>query len=461
MITLPLNAKLSLDVGIIHFVGIGGIGMSGIAEVLHNLGFAVQGSDVAESANTKRLADLGIKILIGQKPENVDGVGVLVKSTAVSYENPEIVAARTAHIPVVRRSEMLAELTRLKLTIAIAGTHGKTTTTSMLATILDEASFDPTVINGGIINSCGTNAYLGQSEWMVVEADESDGTFNKIPASVAVVTNIEAEHLDFYGDFQGVKDAFKNFVSNIPFYGFAVMCLDHPEVQNLVGETMDRRIITYGTNPQAMMRAVNLRSINGGTQFDVEGLVGIANVHIPIPGKHNVLNALAAISVADELGVEGETIVRAFANFEGVKRRFTNIGELDGVTIIDDYAHHPTEISATLSAAREASKGKVIAVVQPHRFSRVEDLLEDFCKCFNDADMVVVLDIFAAGEEPIEGIDKEHLADGIKAYSHNNVVAVEKDDLAAAIADFAEAGDMVVCMGAGSITHIAADLVKS
>jgi UDP-N-acetylmuramate--alanine ligase len=429
--------------------------------VLHNLGFTVQGSDNAESANTKRLADLGIKILIGQKAENVQGVGVVVKSTAVSYENPEIVAARGAHIPVVRRSEMLAELTRLKLTIAIAGTHGKTTTTSMVATLLSEAKLDPTVINGGIINAYGTNAYLGKSEWMVVEADESDGTFNKIPASVAVVTNIEPEHLDFYGDFKAVKEAFKTFVSNIPFYGFAVMCLDHPEVQNLIGRVMDRRIITYGTNPQAAVRAVNIVPDETGTKFDVEGMIEISGVHIPIPGKHNVLNALAAISVAHELGVDGAIIKRAFAKFAGVKRRFSRVGEANGVSIIDDYAHHPTEIAATLAAARQASsvkKGRVIAVVQPHRYSRVHDLFEDFCKCFNDADMVVVLDIYSAGEQPIEGVDKENLADGIKAYSHNNVVALGEDALAKTIAGYAKAGDMVVCMGAGSITYMAADL---
>lgn len=458
MITLPLSAKLSLEIGTIHFVGIGGIGMSGIAEVLHNLGFTVQGSDTAESANTKRLEKLGMKVLIGQRAENVQGVGVVVKSTAVSFENPEIVAARSAHIPVVRRSEMLAELTRLKLTIAIAGTHGKTTTTSMVATLLSEAKLDPTVINGGIINAFGTNARLGKSEWMVVEADESDGTFNKIPASVAVVTNIEPEHLDFYGDFKAVKEAFKNFVSNIPFYGFAVMCLDHPEVQNLIGKVMDRRILTYGTNPQAAIRAVNVVPDELGTKFDVEGLVNIKDMHIPIPGKHNVLNALAATCVAHELGIDGSIIKRAFAKFEGVKRRFSRVGDANGVSIIDDYAHHPTEISATLSAARQSCKGRVIAVVQPHRYSRVHDLFEDFCKCFNDADMVVVLDIYSAGEKPIEGVDKENLASGIKAYSHNNVAAVSEDELAKTIAGYAKAGDMVVCMGAGSITYIAAEL---
>lgn len=462
MNTLPLSAKLSLDVGIIHFVGIGGIGMSGIAEVLHNLGFKVQGSDLSSNSNTERLQKLGIKVMHGQTAGNIKHAAVVVISSAVKADNAEVKAAREAHIPVVRRAEMLAELTRLKMTIAIAGTHGKTTTTSMVAALLGEAKLDPTVINGGIINSYGTNAYLGKGEWMVVEADESDGTFNKIPAIVAVVTNIEPEHLDFYGDFKAAKEAFKNFVSNIPFYGFAVMCLDHPEVQSLIGRVMDRRIVTYGTNPQAAVRAVNIRpdaNVScGGTKFDVEGVVHIKNVHIPIPGNHNVLNALAAIAVAHELGVAGKTIVSGFAKFSGVKRRFTKVAEVNGITIIDDYGHHPTEIAATLAAARQTSKGRVIAVVQPHRFSRVHDLFEEFCKCFNDADMVVVLDIYSAGEQPMEGVDKENLADGIKAYSHNNVVAATEDELAGIIGAYAKEGDMVVCLGAGSITYIAADL---
>lgn len=458
MNTLPLSAKLSLDVGIIHFVGIGGIGMSGIAEVLHNLGFKVQGSDLSSNYNTERLEKLGVKIMLGQDAKNVAGVAAIVISSAVKPTNVEVVAGRENHIPIVRRAEMLAELTRLKMTIAIAGTHGKTTTTSMVAALLGEAKLDPTVINGGIINSYGTNAYLGKGEWMVVEADESDGTFNKIPASVAVVTNIEPEHLDFYGDFKAAKEAFKNFVSNIPFYGFAVMCLDHPEVQSLIGKIMDRRIITYGTNPQAAVRAVNIRPDSTGTMFDVEGNISIKDVHIPIPGNHNVLNALAAISVAHELGIKDKVIVSGFAKFSGVKRRFTNVGEVNGITVIDDYGHHPTEIAATLAAARQTTKGRVIAVVQPHRFSRVHDLFEEFCKCFNDADMVVVLDIYSAGEQPMEGVDKENLADGIKAYSHNNVVAAEEADLAKIIGDYAKSGDMVVCLGAGSITYIAAEL---
>lgn len=456
---LPLSSNLSLDVGVIHFVGIGGIGMSGIAEVLHNLGFTVQGSDLKASPNTKRLEDLGMKIFIGQKGENIEGASVLVKSTAVHYDNVEILAARQNHIPVVRRSEMLAELMRLKISIAIAGTHGKTTTTTMMATIMEEAGFDPTVINGGIINARGTNAYLGQSEWMVVEADESDGTFNKIPASVAVVTNIEEEHLDFHGDFEQLKQAFRDFVSNIPFYGFAVMCLDHDEVQNLVGEVMDRRIITYGTNPQAEMRADNISSTGDGSEFDViMGGENLGRVNLPMPGHHNMLNALASISVAIEIGIKFSQIQKAFAGFAGVKRRFTKVGETLGVTIIDDYGHHPTEIAATLQAARQSTKGRVIAVMQPHRFTRVRDLFEEFCKCFNDADKVIVLDVFPAGEEPIKGVDKDHLADGVKAYSHKDVSAVNEEDLAATISGYAQQGDYIICLGAGSITNIAAEL---
>lgn len=458
---LPLSSKLSLEVGTIHFVGIGGIGMSGIAEVLHNLGFTVQGSDNASNANTKRLAAMGMKIMKGQKPENIEGASVVVKSTAVKFDNPEITAARTNHIPVVRRSEMLAELMRLKLAIAVAGTHGKTTTTSMIATVLDTAKFDPTVINGGIINAYGTNAHLGKSEWMVVEADESDGTFTKIPSVAAVVTNIEPEHLDYHGSFENLKQSFKDFVSNIPFYGFAVMCIDHPEVQNLVGQVMDRRIITYGVNPQADVKAGNIRTSAEGSTYDIQiGETEIKDVHLSMPGHHNLLNSVAAIAVAHELGIKDATIKRAFKNFGGVKRRFTKIGEVGGITIIDDYGHHPTEINATLQAARQVSKGKVIAVVQPHRFTRVQDLFEEFCKCFNDADKVIVLDIYPAGEDPIEGIDKEHLAKGIKSFSHKDVVAADEKELAKIINESAQSGDFIICLGAGSITNIAAELPK-
>ena len=457
---LPLASKLSLEVGTIHFVGIGGIGMSGIAEVLHNLGFKVQGSDLSENYNTERLSKFGIKIMKGQRAENIDGAEVIVISSAVKPDNLEVVAGREQKIPIVRRAEMLAELMRLKIAIAVAGTHGKTTTTTMVANMLQSAGFDPTVINGGIINSVGTNAYVGKSEWMVVEADESDGTFNRIPASVAIVTNIEPEHLDFYGSFEKAREAFKSFVSNIPFYGFAVMCLDHPEVQSLIGQIKDRRIITYGLNPQADVQALNVRTDASGSTYDaVIGETVISGVHIPMPGNHNILNSLATITVAIELGIKPSTIKKAFANFEGVKRRFTKIGEVNGITIIDDYGHHPTEIMATLQAARSVTKGNVIAVVQPHRFTRVRDLFQEFCTCFNDADKVIVTDVYTAGEEPIEGISKGSLVDCMKGHGHKNVFALESESaLPELIKNIAKPGDIVVCMGAGSITYMAAKL---
>ncbi len=457
---LPLTSKLSLEVGTIHFVGIGGIGMSGIAEVLHNLKFTVQGSDLSSNYNTERLQKLGLKVMQGQKAENIEGASVVVISSAVKADNPEVVAAREAHIPVVRRSEMLAELMRLKIAIAIAGTHGKTTTTTMMATLLKEANLDPTIINGGIINALGTNAHVGESEWMVVEADESDGTFNKIPASVAVVTNIEPEHLDYYGSFEKAKEAFKSFVSNIPFYGFAVMCIDHKEVQNLIGQIQDRRIITYGINPQADVKAVNIRTDANGSTYDaVIGDTTIADIHVPMPGNHNILNSLAVVAVGHELKIRDKIIKKAFAGFEGVKRRFTKIAEVNGVSIIDDYAHHPTEIMATLQAARSVTKGSVVAVIQPHRFTRVRDLFEEFCKCFNDADKVIVTDIYTAGEEPIEGISRDSLVAGIKQHGHKWATGLENEaDLPKLVSENTKPGDIVVCLGAGSITYMAAKL---
>lgn len=458
---LPLASKLSLEVGTIHFVGIGGIGMSGIAEVLHNLGFEVQGSDLSSNYNTERLAKLGLKIMKGQDAKNIEGASAVVISSAVKDDNPEVAAARENHIPVVRRSEMLAELMRLKISICVAGTHGKTTTTTMLAMMLHEAKLDPTIINGGIINAFGTNAKLGKSEWMVVEADESDGTFNKIPAAVAIVTNIEPEHLDFYGSFDRAKDAFRQFVSNIPFYGFAVMCLDHPEVQALIGQVKDRRIISYGLSPQAEVRAENIRTDASGSTYDaiLNGDTVIKDIHIPMPGNHNILNSLATIAVAHELKIKDSVIKKAFAHFEGVKRRFTKVGEANGVTIIDDYGHHPTEIMATLQAARSVTKGNVIAVVQPHRFTRVRDLWNEFATCFNDADKVIVTDIYTAGEEPIKGIDKDNLVKNIKSHGHRNVFALPSEDaLAKLVSENSKSGDIVVCLGAGTITYLAAKL---
>ncbi len=459
---------MSLDVGIIHFVGIGGIGMSGIAEVLHNLGYQVQGSDQSESVNVQRLRAMGIAVHVGHEAAHVEGAAVLVKSTAVKEDNPEVVAARTHRIPVLRRAEMLAELMHLKSTVSIAGTHGKTTTTSLVATLFEAAGRNPTVINGGIINAYGTNAVLGKGEWMVVEADESDGTFIKIPSTIAVVTNIDPEHLDHYGDFETLKNAFKQFMDNLPFYGFGVLCMDHPEVQNLIAQVTDRRIVTYGLNAQADVRAVNISHDADGQHFDVvltepqsgesrtlEGLL------LPMHGQHNLSNALAAVAVAAELGMPDDALRSGLAGFGGVKRRFTYVGELGGAKVIDDYAHHPVEITATLSSARaaaDAAGGRVIAVVQPHRYSRLKSLFEDFCTCFNDADSVLVTDIFAAGEEPIEGAGRDDLIEGIRARGHKDVRAAEAA-LADQLKDLAQPNDMIICMGAGSITKIAAGLV--
>ena len=453
--------RLPREIGPIHFVGIGGIGMSGIAEVLCNLGYTVQGSDVAENANVVRLRDKGIKVSVGHKAENVNGADVLVVSTAIKRDNPELMAARAQRIPVVRRAEMLAELMRLKSCIAIAGTHGKTTTTSMVATLLDAGALDPTVINGGIINAYGTNARLGEGEWMVVEADESDGTFLKLPVDVAIVTNVDPEHLDHFKTFEAVQEAFRHFVEGVPFYGFAVMCIDHAVVQALVGRIEDRRIITYGENPQADARLVDLQPFAGGSKFKVEirhrkaeAAHVISDLVLPMPGRHNALNATAAIAVAYEVGMSDEAIRKALAGFGGVKRRFTRTGEWNGVTVIDDYGHHPVEIAAVLKAARDSTKGRVIAVVQPHRFTRLQSLFEEFCTCFNDADTVIVADVYAAGEAPIPGIDRDSFVLGLRAHGHREVVPLEgASQLASIVRRIAQPGDFVVCLGAGNITQ--------
>ena len=453
--------RLPREIGPIHFVGIGGIGMSGIAEVLCNLGYTVQGSDASENANVTRLRDKGIKISIGHKAENVNGADVMVVSTAIKRDNPELMAARGLRIPVVRRAEMLAELMRLKSCIAIAGTHGKTTTTSMVATLLDAGNMDPTVINGGIINAYGTNARLGAGDWMVVEADESDGTFLKLPADVAIVTNVDPEHLDHFKTFEAVQDAFRAFVEGVPFYGFAVMCIDHPVVQALVGKIEDRRIITYGENPQSDARLVDLVPFSGGSKFKVafrhrktDAAHEISDLVLPMPGRHNALNATAAIAVAHEIGISDDAIRKALAGFGGVKRRFTRTGEWNGVTIIDDYGHHPVEIAAVLKAARDSTKGKVIAVVQPHRYTRLQSLFEEFCTCFNDADTVIVADIYAAGEDPIPGVDRDAFVLGLRAHGHREVIPLPGvDKLASVVREVARPGDFVVCLGAGNITQ--------
>jgi UDP-N-acetylmuramate--alanine ligase len=458
--------KMPRNIGPVHFIGIGGIGMSGIAEILHNQGYTVQGSDASLNPNVQRLREMGIKVEIGQSAENLGAAEVVVVSSAIKKDNPELLAARAKALPIVRRAEMLAEIMRFKTAIAIGGTHGKTTTTTLVATLLDAGNLDPTVINGGIINAYGTNARLGGGEWMVVEADESDGTFVKLPADVAIVTNIDPEHLDHYGDFEGVKKAFLQFVENVPFYGFAVMCLDHPEVQALVGEIKDRRVITYGRNPQADVRLIDLENHDGVQHFSVEirdrirlTQLRIDGLELPMPGVHNALNATAAIAVADQLHVPAEAIRKGLKGFTGVKRRFTKTGVVGGITVIDDYGHHPVEIAAVLRAARQSTKRDVIAVVQPHRYSRLHDLFDDFSACFNDADTVIIAPVYAAGEQPIPGVTHEELVNRIRARGHRDARVIDRAEaLAPLLASRAADGDYVVCLGAGNITQWAAAL---
>ena len=452
--------RVPISIGAIHFIGIGGIGMSGIAEVMRNLGYHVQGSDTSESANVKRLRSLGIPVAIGQSAENLGEAQVVVYSSAVKSDNVELAAARRAGLPIVRRAEMLAELMRMKRCVAIAGTHGKTTTTTMVAALLDGGGLDPTVVNGGIINAYGTNARLGSGDWMVVEADESDGTFLRLPAMIAVVTNVDPEHLDFYGDFERVKSAFQSFVENLPFYGFAVMCTDHPEVQAMVARVRDRRIITYGFNPQADARAVNISFSEGSAHFDVafrdrrkDTEIVVKDFGLPMPGEHNVSNAVAAIAVAREIGIPPDAIKKALSQFGGVKRRFTRVGTWNGAAIIDDYGHHPVEIAAVLKAARQAFSGPLVAIVQPHRYTRLRDLFDQFCTSMNGADTAIVAPVYAAGEAPIEGINRDTLAEGLRAHGHKRVMTIEgPDDLPALIDDLAKPGGAVVFLGAGSIT---------
>jgi UDP-N-acetylmuramate--alanine ligase len=453
--------KLPASLGAIHFIGIGGIGMSGIAEVLKTLGHTVQGSDSSDNANVKRLRENGITCFVGHDAKNIADAAVVVVSTAIRRDNPELRAAREQRIPVVRRAEMLAELMRFKTSVAIAGTHGKTTTTSLVATLLDKGGFDPTVINGGIINAYGTNARLGGGDFMVVEADESDGTFLKLPADVAIVTNIDPEHLDHFKTFDAIKDAFRAFVENLPFYGFAVMCLDHPTVQQLVGQIEDRRVLTYGENPQADFRLIDIDLSGGRSKFTLlvrDRKSGrdevIRDLEMPMPGHHNALNATAAIAVAYDLGIPVEKIRAGLAGFGGVKRRFTRTGEWNGVQIFDDYGHHPVEIAAVLRAARASTKGQVIAIVQPHRYTRLASLFDDFASCFNDADRVLVADTYAAGEQPIEGADRDSLVAGIRARGHRDVRGIAGPEaIAPVVRETAKSGDYVVFLGAGNITQ--------
>ena len=450
--------KLPMELGPIHFVGIGGIGMSGIAEVLMNLGYRVQGSDAKASKITERLVGLGAAFFEGQAAGNIGEAAVVVISSAIKPGNPELEEARRRGLPVVRRAEMLAELMRLRSNIAIAGTHGKTTTTTMVATLLDKGGFDPTVINGGVIHAYGSNARAGTGEWMVVEADESDGSFNRLPATIAIVTNIDPEHMEHWGTFDNLRKGFFDFVSNIPFYGLAVCCTDHPEVQALVGRITDRRIVTFGFNAQADVRAVNLRYVDGVAHFDValqgegEGAV-IEGMTLPMPGDHNVSNALSAIAVARHLGMKRDEIREALAGFAGVNRRFTRVGVVNGVTIIDDYGHHPVEIAAVLRAARQATKGRIIAIHQPHRYTRLASLFDDFCTCFNEADVVAIADVYSAGEEPISGASRDDLVAGLIAHGHRHARALlGEDDLERLVREQARPGDMVVCLGAGTIS---------
>jgi UDP-N-acetylmuramate--alanine ligase len=460
--------KMRQTIGLVHFIGIGGIGMSGIAEVLHNLGYKVQGSDQSDSANVQRLRDKGIECFVGHRAENLGDAEVVVVSTAIKKTNPELIAAREKLLPIVRRAEMLAELMRFRQAVAIGGTHGKTTTTSMVATLLDAGGLDPTVINGGIINAYGTNARMGEGEWMVVEADESDGTFLKLPADIAVVTNIDPEHLDHYGSFDKVREAFRQFVENVPFYGFGVMCTDHPEVQALVSRIEDRRVITYGENTQADVRFTRHRMDGAASLFDVvirdrktAAQTVISDLRLPMPGRHNVSNATAAIAVAHELGLTPEDIKKGLSSFGGVKRRFTPTGSWNGVQIFDDYGHHPVEIKAVLRAARDATKGRVIAIAQPHRFTRLHDLFDDFSACFNDADTVMVAPVYAAGEEPIEGANSEALVSRIRAGGHRDARHIEGPTaIAPIVRELAKPGDFVIFLGAGNITQWAYALPK-
>ena len=459
---------LAHDIGIIHFIGIGGIGMSGIAEVMHNLGYRVQGSDVAEGYVVQGLRDKGIAVMIGHRAENLGDAAVVVTSTAIKRGNPEVELAIERRVPIVRRAEMLAELMRLKSCIAVAGTHGKTTTTSMVAAILDAGGLDPTVINGGIINTYGSNARVGTGDWMVVEADESDGSFLRLCGTFAIVTNIDPEHLDHWGDFEAVKKGFVDFIEKVPFYGAAILCIDHPEVQALLPKVGDRRIVTYGFSGQADVRGDNVTPIPGGNRFDVmlrdrNGTERyIRGVEMPMPGRHNVQNALSAIAVAVQLGISDDIIRTGFAKFGGVKRRFTKVGEVDGATIIDDYGHHPVEIRAVLAAAREGATGRVIAVVQPHRYTRLRDLMSEFQAAFNDADAVIVAPVYAAGEAPIDGVSADALAKGLKRSGHRLVSTTSgADDLAGQLAAMAKPGDMVICLGAGDITKWAAGLAAA
>jgi len=461
--------KMPRDVGLLHFIGIGGIGMSGIAELLHALGYRVQGSDAnAANPNVKRLREKGIQVFAGaHRAENLGEADIVVVSTAIKPDNPELMEARRRHLPVVRRAEMLAELMRFRNAVAVGGTHGKTTTTSLVGQLLTAGGLDPTIVNGGILMSIGSNVRMGEGQWMVVEADESDGTFLRLPADVAIVTNIDPEHLDHWGDFGELRKAFRRFVENVPFYGFAVACSDHEEVQRLMADVQDRRIISYGFNPQADARVHDMRDEGGQTIFSVtlndrrkgESIV-FADLMLPMPGEHNVLNATAALVVAHELGVSEKDIREGLAAFAGVKRRFTFMGEVNGVRVYDDYGHHPVEIANVLRAARRvAGAGRVVAVMQPHRYTRLQSLFDDFAGCFTEADGVIIAPVYAAGEAPIEGVSHLTLAEAARARGHRAVHTIDdRAELAEKVHGMIRPGDVVVCLGAGDITNWARQL---
>ena len=464
-----MTANLPLSIGVLHFIGIGGIGMSGIAEVLKALGYNVSGSDIIENSNVIRLRKFGIKISIGHKKINVIDAKIIVVSSAIDEKNEELLAARELKIPIVHRSEMLCELMRLKWSVAIAGTHGKTTTTSIISSLLYSGGFDPTIINGGIIKNWESNARLGKGDWMVVEADESDGSFNKLIPTVAVLTNIDPEHLDYYGSVSNLEKAFQDFISSIPFYGFKVLCIDHPAVQNLIPLNKDRRLLTYGQSTSADVRAVSIKFTEGHSSFDLilsDRMICRRkvwhNVKLPMLGIHNVLNCLAGIAVALEMGIPENLIRNSLVEFKGIKRRFEIKGKSNcGITVIDDYGHHPIEIKYALSAARELAKNKkVIAIVQPHRYTRLKELFEDFCSCFNDADIVYVSDVFSAGEKPISDFNKNTLASGITDHGHQNVLTLNDPKfLAKSICKVSDSDDIVILLGAGSITNWSNKLV--
>jgi len=456
---------------LIHFSGIGGIGMSGIAEILHTLGYKLQGSDISENGNTQRLSNLGINVFLGQDPKNLQNIGLLVRSSAIKADNPEVLYCKSHNIPVISRTEMLAELMALKTSVSISGTHGKTTTTSLVASIFEKANLSPTVINGGIINTKGTNAYIGKGEYLITEADESDATFIKIPSTIAVITNIDPEHLDYYGTFAELKKAFKTFITNLPFYGFGILCIDHPEVRKLSKQIKDRKIITYGIKSEdADVYAHNIKQTTDGSKFDVKisknldtKLKTLKNIKLPIPGLHNVQNSLAAIAIAIQLNFPKEVICNGFSEFNGVKRRFTKVGVVKGVTIVDDYAHHPAEVKATLETARQATnvkKGKIIAVFQPHRYTRLRDLFKEFSQAFWQADKLYISDVYSAQEAPIPGVNKEELVQAIKKQKSNFPVLSlnSKDDLVEIIKKDCKKNDILLFMGAGDITKWAYEL---